>query len=143
MNNIEEKLDIINSKLDKLLKKYDNIPKQKSSPSTEKKSIINYSKMKVIIYKYADKLLVKGDTYDIRSSLQKYKAYWSPENKGWIIKLNNFSKLEKLLISFGIKPEIKIKNRNLEGNKINNTPQKKTSSEPDTGDCLIISSDED
>ena len=148
---LEKKLDLINSKLDKLLSLYGENSKIKQAKSAKKISVkktiikpplkinIDYSNLKVIIYKYLDKVLVKGDTYNIRTTIRKYNAHWSPENKGWIIKLSKFSKLKNALELLDIKIEIKTKNKNLDGpSKVSNSGVTVSDN-----DCMIMSSSED
>lgn len=108
--NTQKLLEFI-KKLDKKIKKLEkrvhllenntlnNSGKNKKNNGNNVKNIVIKNNViknncSVIISKYDNGIVVSGDTYDIRQIInKKYKGWWTPEKKGWTVRLNFYSNL--------------------------------------------------
>lgn len=93
--------------LKKILQKLERIEKRLSAlenPQTKSKTIrikqksenkesnknITIKSGNIIITKHPNGCIITGDTYDKKTIIKKYKGWWTPEVKGWTVKLNNY-----------------------------------------------------
>ena len=67
--------------------------KQKTETKENSKNI-SIKSGNIIITKHPNGCIVTGDTFDKRSIIKKYKGWWTPEVKGWTIKLNNYDTIK-------------------------------------------------
>ena len=108
LNSIEGMIQHLTNQME-LLTKSSNIKTSKESSSSSS----NFKKEKkplktgnVVLTKYTDFIVITGDTFDKKSVIKSCGGFWSPGNKGWIVKIENFenikSKLEKHAINLQI-----------------------------------------
>jgi len=120
---IMKRLTMIESKMDLILEKLDNLEKRvttkspaktKNTKNTKSKTSANPVKVnKVKIAESSDSILITGDTYDIKNDFKIYRSKWVGEVKGWRLMLSNIpdyeqfkdelrQKCNKLIITEGI-----------------------------------------
>ena len=99
---IDKRLSVIESKLDKILE----LLESDTSTSTSKKTKTSkkISAKKIIIKKgnctlnvYKDALLIGGNTFDRRDLIKGFGSRWNPEHKGWTVSVNKLEHVKEEL----------------------------------------------
>ncbi len=124
-NQLFDKLNIIEQKLDKLL----NLNTQYKSKNETKENLtlkkIDKKKKKektgnILIKKYINNLLITGDTFDKKQIIKKSGGYWNPENKGWLIKIDKFEEIKQNLELVSLSVNVENNNNKLDNIKDSN-----------------------
>ena len=100
LSQILRRLDAIESRITKLESGESNSSKKKviirknKSPSQPTKSI-NIKQGSIILTKHPNGCVLTGDTFDKKHIIKKYKGWWTPEVKGWTIRIENYKKIKQ------------------------------------------------
>lgn len=108
MEKILSMLSKINKRLDKIETSLGNNLDGKSRTKTKSKKVKvqkyiesdeDSSKKcgRINLTVYKDFIIIKGDTYDKKTTIKKYKGYWEPSQKGWVVPIKNYKKISKSL----------------------------------------------
>lgn len=68
--------------------------KKKPNDKAQTNKNITIKTGNIVLTKHPNGCIVTGDTYDKKTIIKKYKGWWTPEAKGWTVKLNNFEELK-------------------------------------------------
>ena len=85
LESLLDKVDTLSKRvetLEKNMKKINSVEKKESKK--KKVKIVKTGNVNLEIYN--DVIIVKGDTYDKRAVLKKFRAMWKKEEKGWQLK---------------------------------------------------------
>ena len=99
LSQILRRLDAIESRITKLESGESNSSKKRviirknNSPSPPTKSI-NIKQGSIILTKHPNGCVLTGDTFDKKHIIKKYKGWWTPEVKGWTIRIENYKKIK-------------------------------------------------
>lgn len=66
----------------------------KKSENKESSKNITIKSGNIIITKHPNGCIITGDTYDKKAIIKKYKGWWTPQVKGWTVKINNYAVLK-------------------------------------------------
>jgi hypothetical protein len=124
---ILETLSRLEKKIDLIEKKMNEFNRTQSSPNTNKKTPKKKSNKKklviksgnVILTRHPNGIIISGDTYDKRTIIKKYSGWWTPEAKGWTIRLNKYESIKKELESSSKIFSEKISDKNLQIEEFN------------------------
>ena len=98
MEKILKRLSEIEKRLDKLENKNFNSNSKKTtkSPTSSKttKSVLIKSGS-IVLTQHPNGCIVTGDTFDKKDIIKKYKGWWTPEVKGWTVRIEHYNKLAK------------------------------------------------
>jgi len=100
LSQILSRLDEIESRLTKLESGESNETKKKviirknKSPTQPTKSI-NIKQGSIVLTKHPNGCVLTGDTFDKKHIIKKYKGWWTPEVKGWTIRIKNYKKIKQ------------------------------------------------
>lgn len=91
LSEIEKRLDILENK-----NSSSNSRKIIRSPSSNKttKSVVIKSGS-IVLTRHPNGCIVTGDTFDKKDIIKKYKGWWTPEVKGWTVRIDYYEKLAK------------------------------------------------
>ena len=85
LESLLDKVDTLSQRvetLEKNMKKMKSV--EKKEPKKKKVKIVKTGNVNLEVYN--DVIIVKGDTYDKRAVLKKFRAMWKKEEKGWQLK---------------------------------------------------------
>ena len=108
LNSLEEMIQHLTNQIELLAKSSNSKNSKESSSSSnlkksEKKTVKTGN---VVLTKYTNFVVITGDTFDKKAIIKNSGGFWSPGNKGWIVKIENFdtirSKLQKYTINIQI-----------------------------------------
>jgi hypothetical protein len=105
LERLEIKIDALQEKIDILeTSKHSKKITLKKTPKKSNKKKVVIKNGNVTITKHPNGLIITGDTYEKRGVIKKNGGWWTPDAKGWTVRLNKYDE---------IKSELKLMSKNL------------------------------
>jgi len=113
LSRLEKKIDLIEKKMDEFNRTQSpNTNKNPSKNKSNKKNVVIKSG-NVTLVRHPNGIIISGDTYDKRAIIKKHSGWWTPEAKGWTVRLNKYESIKNDLESSSKTFSEKISDKNL------------------------------
>ena len=97
LSEILKRLDTLESRLKKI-ERGDNEPKRKII--IKKQSVqdpiknISIKTGNIVLTLHPNGCIITGDTFDKKDIIKKYKGWWTPDAKGWTVRVEHYTKIK-------------------------------------------------
>jgi hypothetical protein len=115
---------------------------RKQSPTSGTKNI-KIKSGNIMLTKHPNGCIITGDTFDKKDIIKKYKGWWTPEVKGWTVRIEHHKKIKVDLEKASKSLEEKTDSNNLSIETNFKEDSRKTNKTPSKGDNNGFISDSD
>lgn len=113
LNSLEGMIQHLTNQMELLAKSANIKTSKESSSSNLKKEKKAVKAGNVVLTKYTNFIVITGDTFDKKSIIKSCGGFWSPGNKGWIVKIENFKNINSKIQNYAINVQIIEENKEL------------------------------